>query len=103
MLFLVANSPIIGGFDKLAPQADVSDGLFDVILVKKCSIIELGRLLSLALRGGHLEDPRVIHFKTDQLSIRGNTVSINVDGEFGGTSPCEYQLLKNHLQVLAHS
>lgn len=103
MLFLVANSPIIGGFDKLAPKADVSDGLFDVILLKKCSILELGKLLTLAMRGEHLEDPRVIHFKTDHLSIRGDAVSINVDGELGGTSPCEYQLLKNHLQVLAHS
>lgn len=103
MLFLVANSRIIGGFDKLAPQADLSDGLFDVILVKKCNIMELIRLLTLVLRGEHLHDSKIIYFQTNQLSIRSQAeVSINIDGELGGSSPCDFRVLKNHLQVIVN-
>ncbi len=103
MLFLVANSRIVGGFDKLAPHADLSDGLFDVILVKKTNIMELARLLTLALRGEHLNDPKIIHFQTQHLSVRSPAeVSINIDGELGGTSPCDFRVLKNHLQVIVN-
>ena len=31
MVFLIANSNSVGGFDKIAPGASIDDGLFDVI------------------------------------------------------------------------
>lgn len=103
MLFLVANSRIIGGFDKIAPHADLTDGLFDVILVRKCNIMDLARLMTLVLRGEHLNDPKIVHFQTQHLSIRSpEEVSINIDGELGGTSPCDFRVLKNHLQVIVN-
>lgn len=101
MLFLVANSHTIAGFDKLAPLADISDGLFDVILVRKCNFVELLRIMTMALRGEHIRDPKVIHFKTDKLKIRtSEDVGINLDGEFGGNAPCQFQVLKKHLKVI---
>lgn len=103
MLFLVANSKIIGGFDKIAPYADLSDGLFDVILVKKSNIMELARLMTLVLRGEHLNDSKIIHFQTQHLSVRSPAeVSINIDGELGGTSPCDFRVLRNHLHVIVN-
>lgn len=103
MLFLVANSHVFGGFDKFVPHADVSDGLFDVLLVRKSNIVDFARMLTLALRGEHLHDPRIIYFQTDRLTIRSDVeVSINIDGELGGTSPCEFRVLKNHLHVIAN-
>ena len=34
-LFLIANSGIVGGFEQLAPMADLQDGMFDCIVMKK--------------------------------------------------------------------
>lgn len=35
MLFLVSNTNSVGGFEKLAPEASLQDGMFDFIIVKK--------------------------------------------------------------------
>jgi diacylglycerol kinase (ATP) len=103
MLCLIANSNSVGGFEKLAPGASLSDGMFDVILVKQVSLPELVKLASLALRGEHTTSDRVIYFQTDQLTVsgaEGETVDLNLDGEFGGPLPQTFRCLKHHLNVL---
>jgi len=102
MLFLVANSNSVGGFEKLAPNASFNDGLFDVIILKKTNLPDFVRIASLALKGEHLNDPKVIHFKTDRLKVYSygtDPVSINLDGELGGTLPGEYKVLPRHIEV----
>ncbi|KEO81788.1 diacylglycerol kinase [Tumebacillus flagellatus] len=101
MLCLIANSNSIGGFEKLAPNASLHDGFFDVIIVKPCKIPELVRLATLALRGEHLNSDRVIYFHTDRLTVSSaEEVELNLDGEFGGLLPREFECLKHHLNVL---
>lgn len=100
MLCLIANSNSIGGFEKLAPNASLHDGVFDVIIVKPCKIPELIRLATLALRGEHLNSDRVIYFHTDRLTVQSSElVELNLDGEYGGPLPQEFQCLKHHLNV----
>lgn len=101
MLFLVANSHNVAGFDKMAPDASLQDGLLDVYLLKQCNMAELAKMISLLLRGDHRRDPHVIHFKTDRFSIKtSQTVQINLDGELGGMTPCEFEVLKEHIEVI---
>ena len=47
MLFLIANTNSVGGFEKLAPGATIDDGLFDVIGVRKCNLADMIRLVTL--------------------------------------------------------
>src|SRR5690606_14704847 len=65
MLFLIANSNSVGGFEKLAPQAKLDDGLFDVLVLRKCNLADFIRIVTMALRGEHFDDPNVIYFRTD--------------------------------------
>lgn len=100
MLFLITNSNSIGGFDKLAPDASIDDGLFDVLLVKKCNLAEFIRVASLALRGEHMSDPHVVHFRTDQLEVTSpELVQLNLDGELGGALPCSFSVLPGHIEI----
>ena len=41
LLFMVANSQSVGGFREIAPLASVSDGLFDIIIIKKMDIFQM--------------------------------------------------------------
>jgi diacylglycerol kinase (ATP) len=101
MIFLVANSHSIGGQEKLLPNADLRDGYFDVLVVKKTSLAEFIRLATLALRGEHLKDPRVIHFQSSELKITSKSkVQVNLDGELGGNLPCHFKVLHKHLTIL---
>ncbi len=100
MMFLICNSNSVGGFERLAPDASMSDGLLDVLILRRCNLAEFIRIVSAALRGEHLNDDHVVHFKTRRLEITSTDyVQMNLDGEFGGTLPSVFSVLPNHLQI----
>ncbi len=102
MLFLIANTNSVGGFEKLAPDARIDDGLFDVIALKNCNLPEFVRVVRMALRGEHLKDKKVIHFQTDYMEVTSpGKVLLNLDGELGGTLPGTFQMLKQHMRIFA--
>lgn len=102
MVFLIANSRSIGGFDKLAPEADLSDGKLDVIVVKKTSIAEFIRLATQAMRGEHVKDPHILYFQADYIKATTSgdeLVQLNLDGELGGQLPCVVEALPGHIEL----
>lgn len=102
MLFLIANSNSVGGFEHLVPDGDYSDGLFDVIILKKTNLADFIRIASLALRGEHLKEDKIIHLKTNKIKVNSNKlepVQINLDGELGGSLPGEFEVLKHHIEI----
>ncbi|OFW78260.1 MAG: lipid kinase [Alicyclobacillus sp. RIFOXYA1_FULL_53_8] len=100
MLFLICNSNSVGGFEKLAPSASIDDGLFDVLVLKKSNLADFIRIVSLATRGEHIHDSNLIYFQTKHLTVVSpDYVQINLDGEFGGTLPCEFTALPEHLEI----
>lgn len=100
MVFLIANSNSVGGFEKLAPGASIDDGLFDVIALRKCNLAEFVRVVTLALRGEHVNDKKVIHFRTDHMEVvSSGPVQLNLDGEFGGVLPATFRILPQHLRI----
>jgi diacylglycerol kinase (ATP) len=101
MIFLVANSNSVAGFEKLAPHASLQDGLMDVLILKKINLADLVRLVTLATRGEHIHDPNVIHFKTKYLEVTSpDYTQLNLDGEFGGTLPAVISVLPSHLDII---
>lgn len=102
MLFLFANSNSVAGFDKLVPQASVNDGVFDCIALRKCSLPEFIKLATHVMRGEPVtNDPHFIQFQSNRIQVESNSrVQLNLDGEFGGTLPCVFDLLPSHLNMI---
>lgn len=101
MIFLITNTNSVAGFEKLCPDATIDDGYMDVIIIKKCNLVELIRVATLAQRGEHLNDPHVMHFKTKHIQITSpDYTQLNLDGEFGGTLPGVFSVLPSHLRIL---
>ncbi|UHA74713.1 diacylglycerol kinase [Paenibacillus sp. 481] len=102
MLFLISNTNSVGGFEKLAPGARIDDGLFDILMLKKCNLAEFIRIAGLALRGEHLADPHIIHVQSKYVQVTSpDVVQLNLDGEFGGTLPATFEVLPSHLHIFA--
>ncbi|NDI36002.1 diacylglycerol kinase [Chengkuizengella sediminis] len=100
MIFLIANSNSVGGMEKIAPTASLSDGLFDIFILKKCNLAEFIRIVTLTLKGAHVNDPHVIHFKSNHLQISSSDYTqINLDGEYGGTLPKTFSLIPSHIPI----
>lgn len=99
MLFLISNSNSVAGFEKLAPDAKLDDGYFDLLILKKANLAEFIRIASLALRGAHLEDSHVIYVKAKEVKVdTDEKMQLNIDGEFGGMLPGEFKNLQQHIE-----
>ncbi|AIM16846.1 MULTISPECIES: diacylglycerol kinase [Neobacillus] len=100
MMFLVGLTNSIGGFEKLAPDASINDGLFSLLILKKVNLAEFIRIATLAVRGEHVNDPNVIYTKANRIKVHSvEKVQLNLDGEFGGLLPAEFENLYRHLEV----
>ncbi|RKL67241.1 diacylglycerol kinase [Salipaludibacillus neizhouensis] len=101
MLFLVSNTNSVGGFEKLAPDAYLNDGMFDLLIVKKTNLADVVRITSAALRGDHINDDKVIYVQASRIKVRSeDDMQLNLDGEFGGSLPDEFVNLHNHINMI---
>ena len=99
MLFLVANTNSVGGFEKLAPDALIDDGYFDLLILKKTNLGEFLRIATAGIRGTHIEDENIIYTQAKRIKITPKQkMLLNVDGEYGGELPGEIVNLRRHIQ-----
>ncbi|MBR0596850.1 YegS/Rv2252/BmrU family lipid kinase [Sinanaerobacter chloroacetimidivorans] len=97
---LVMNGRSAGGFKRIAPKAEVNDGLLDVMLFKEMPIIELPPLLFNVMTGQHHENKNVVFFQTKKLRVESDQfVSTDVDGEKGAEFPLDIQILPKKLKI----
>ena len=100
MLFLVGLTNSIGGFEKLAPNSSINDGMFSLLILTKTNLADFIRIASLALRGEHINDSKVIYTKANRIKVYSDEkVLLNLDGEFGGVLPAEFVNLYRHFEV----
>jgi diacylglycerol kinase (ATP) len=100
MMFLVGLTNSIGGFEKLAPDSSINDGLFSLLILKKVNLAEFIRISTLAIRGEHVNDSNVIYTQANRIKVYSpEKVQVNLDGEFGGLLPAEFENLYRHLEV----
>ena len=99
----IANARYFGGGMKIAPNAKLADGKFDVV-----SVGDLGaaRILGNAPRlylGSHLSMAEVGHALAVKVSARSvdknERVEVEVDGEIPGRLPATFQILPRALRV----
>ncbi len=100
--FCVANARYFGGGMKIAPNALVDDGRFDVVAVGDVSALTvLANSYKLYL-GTHLGMQEVRHALARRVraeSADGSKVKLEVDGELVGSLPAEFELLPGALRV----
>jgi diacylglycerol kinase family enzyme len=101
----VANGRYFGGGMKVAPDAALDDGWFDVITLGDFSFADL-ILRGLDIYSGkHLKNPKVTvqrARKIEALPLNGSgEVLLDVDGEAPGRLPATFELLVGALRVRA--
>lgn len=100
MMVLIALTNSVGGFEKLAPDASLNDGLFSIFILKKCNVADFVKIVTLASRGEHMKDPHIIYAKAKHLKITSDEkIQLNLDGEYGGDAPAEFTNLKQHIEL----
>jgi diacylglycerol kinase (ATP) len=104
MLFLVSLTNSVGGFERLAPDSKLNDGMFDLLILKKANLAEFIRVATLAIRGDHINDDHIIYTKANRVKVTNrDKMQLNLDGEYGGLLPGEFVNLYQHIDFIVSS
>ena len=97
----VGNASRYGGGLKIAPQADLKDGLLDVCRVAKMNKIKLLCSLPSVFSGAHLRLREVEYFKTAAVRVESEpNLEIYADGEPAGRTPAEFTVLPRAINAI---
>jgi diacylglycerol kinase family enzyme len=82
-LICACNGRFYGGGFNPVPEADPSDGMMDVLLIKKVSRLQVAKVVGKYKSGRYRElHDLVRHFKTKELKIIcDKPTAVNLDGE----------------------
>ena len=101
LLVAVANSQSFGGGMKVTPEAEIDDGILDVLLLKPLSRLNFLRIYPRVFKGTHVSDRRVIIQRGRNVSIECDGVVAYADGERMGPLPVDINVSHRALQLLA--
>lgn len=105
-LVLVFNGKGAGGMLKIAKDADIKDGKFNLVCIKDVDFFEVPALFLKVLQGEHLEDTRVDYMKSSTVKIEchnqgidGNYFITDVDGEEGPEFPLDIHVISQQFRI----
>lgn len=101
LLVAVANNLSFGGGMKVAPDARLDDGLFDVVLVRPLGRLAFLRIYPRVFAGTHISDPRVIVHRAASVRVEAEGVVAYADGERIAPLPVDIEMDAGSLRVLA--
>ena len=97
---VVANGRYFGGGMRVAPLADIDDGLLDVITVGDMGKLELLKAFPTIYKGTHIHHPKVEMEKTTRVRIESTEkFLVHADGEFLGEGPVSFELIPSALSI----
>jgi diacylglycerol kinase family enzyme len=101
----VANARYFGGGMKIAPDAKLADGLFDVVAVGDMDALTIFKNAYKLYLGTHLGMTQVSHAHARRIKVRpadrDAKVLLEVDGELVGTLPATFEIVPRALRVRA--
>ncbi len=98
----VANSRAYGGGMYLAPQAQLDDGLLDVVATGRSSKVEFLRKFPKVFKGEHLGEPSVHTFRGSVIGVAADRdFDIYADGDPIGVTPATVRVRARCLRVIA--
>ena len=101
MLVAVANTPAYGNGMRIAPRAQLADGLLDVCFVRRTGRLRLLRNFPRVFRGEHLGMPEVKYFQASRLRIESERpMDLYADGEPVCGTPLEIEVVPRALRVI---
>ena len=99
----IANGTTFGHGMKIAPQAQVRDGLFDVVLVEGVSRLKVLSALNQVYAGTHLSHPNVRWAQARKVEIAGGglPMPMELDGELAHGQELRFEVRPGLLHLLA--
>lgn len=98
---VVANGQYFGGGMRIAPEAVMDDGLFDIVTVGDLGKLELVRNIGKVYKGTHTDHPKIHFYRGKEVVIRsGQAALLDLDGEQPGRTDAIFTILPGILDLI---
>ena len=99
---LVGNGRFYGGPFPIFTNAQVDDGLLDVLVFKNLGYLDIVRYVHAMIFGNHVNLPDVDYFRAETITVNSDEkVPVEVDGEVIGGVPVVFHCSSRRLRVLS--
>ncbi|MET7292729.1 diacylglycerol kinase [Streptomyces griseoloalbus] len=99
-LVAVGNGSSYGGGMRICPDADLTDGLFDITVVGDCGRATLLRVFPTVYRGTHVDHPKVTVFRAARVELAAAEITGYADGEPLGPLPLSAHCVRGAVRVV---
>jgi diacylglycerol kinase (ATP) len=98
---VVANGQFLGGGFRIAPNANMSDGLLDLVILKDSGSLKMLDELINMKTGEYNEEDKIIYRQAKKVTLRSKErdVTVTVDGEPIGILPATFEVIPHALTV----
>ena len=97
---IMANGGFYAGGMHIAPDANLQDGLFEVMILGDIGKLELMQVFPSAYKGDHVTHPKVRIEKAAQVIIESSErIMVQADGEFVGEGPASFKIIPAALNI----
>ena len=100
MLVSVGNGTSFGGGMRVCPQAQVDDGLLDLIWLRRVTTAQFLRVFPRVYRGTHTTHPAVRSYTGRRIEIQAHGQVAYADGERLGPVPVTIEVVPSALPVI---
>ena len=99
----VSNARYFGGGMKIAPQAKLNDGQFDLITIGDLGALKILTNAHQLYLGTHLGMKQVHHALAKRVTVRpvslGEKIALEIDGELPGHLPASFEIMPEALKI----
>lgn len=99
---VIANGKFLGGGFKAAPNANISDGLLDAIILKDSGSLKMLNELTNIKSGDYSNEADILYKQVKKISINSKEreVTVAIDGEPIGLLPATFEVYHNALNII---
>ena len=102
LLCAVANATSYGGGMRVAPDAELDDGLFDICTIADAGRVEFLRAFPGVFAGKHVSHPKVTMRRARSIRLTSEPpLPVLVDGDVLGTTPASFRIVPCALEIMA--
>ena len=100
LVFAILNGTDMSGFSNVIRDAQMQDGMMDILIFKDAKPIEITDSLLKFVSGGEFKEENVVRIRTNKCIINcAGGVSTTVDGEKGPGFPITLEMKKQAVQI----
>ena len=104
LFFYATNGAVAGGFNFFAPNASISDGMFDFVGIKKCNIFHFSWIVARLIFGKHTKSKKVVIKRGKNIVISAKNRNkafkyCDIDGNRGLSLPLTISVLHKKISI----